>query len=208
MALGVSAVALSGTSQLAISAVPISAQSQVGGTQDGAGYDLIDPAERRDASDLTASDQLIEAMIEEEGVRYDVYRDVAGYPTVGVGHLVLPEDNLGMGDTISHERALQLLETDIGKAEEVVQRLIGDLAINQHEFDALVDLAFNVGEGNLSESESPRLNRAIAAADYDRIAEELNYTTAGNRVASGLVYRSERRQRIFMASDYRDPREV
>ncbi|WP_234033058.1 lysozyme [Erythrobacter rubeus] len=193
---------------MALSAGPIAAQSQIADVEDAASYDLFDPTERRAASELTASERLIEAMIEEEGVRYDVYRDVAGYPTVGVGHLLLPEDNLRVGDTISHERAMDFLESDIAKAEDIVVRLVGDLPINQHEFDALVDLAFNVGEGTLSADESPRLNRAIEAADYDRIADELNYTTAGNRVAKGLVYRSERRQRIFMASDYSDPREV
>lgn len=208
MALGVSAVALSGASQLAMSAVPIAAKSQSMDADYSAAYDLIDPSERRDASVLSASDQLLKAMIEEEGIRYDVYRDVAGFPTVGVGHLLLPEDNLRHGDRITHERAVDLLERDIGKAEAIVRRLVGDLPISQHEFDALVDLAFNVGEGSLSERQSPRLNSAITGADYDGIADQLNYTTAGNRVARGLVYRSERRQRIFTSSDYSDPREA
>ncbi|WP_390587254.1 lysozyme [Erythrobacter sp. MTPC3] len=208
MALGVTAAALSGTSQLAMSASPIAAQSQSLEADYSVAFELVDPSERRDVSQLNASNQLLEAMIEEEGIRYDVYRDVAGYPTVGVGHLLLPEDNLRLGDRISHERALDFLESDIAKAEDIVRRLVGDLPINQHEFDALVDLAFNVGEGSLSEGQSPRLNSAIAAADYDSIADQLNYTTAGNRVARGLVYRSERRQRIFTSSDYSDPREA
>ena len=155
-----------------------------------------------------ASDRLIEAMIEEEGVRYDVYRDVAGYPTVGVGHLVLPEDQLKVGDTITHKRAVELLEADLAKAEQAVRRLVGDLPISQHEFDALVDLAFNVGEGNLSRGNSPRLNRAIERADYNRIADELNYTTAAGAVAPGLIHRSERRMKIFAEHDYADPRKT
>lgn len=200
---------LSGTSQLALSAGPIAAQTHYfNPLATDAPMLALDPFERRDASDLSASEELVEAMIEEEGVRYDVYRDVAGYPTVGVGHLVLPEDDLRLGDTISHERAMQLLEQDLEKAERGVRDLIGDLPVNQHEFDALVDLVFNVGEGTVSERKSPRLNAAIEARDYDRIAEELHYTTAGNTVAKGLVYRSERRAQIFMSADYRDPRET
>ncbi len=171
-------------------------------------FELIDPTERRSAADLTASEQLIEAMIEEEGVRYDVYRDVAGYPTVGVGHLILPSDGLAMGDTISHDRALDLLEQDLRKAESGVRELLGDLEVNQHEFDALVDLVFNVGIGNVSPSESPRLNAAIDAGDYKAIADELEYTTAGNKVARGLVYRSKRRTQIFAQGVYDDPRDV
>ncbi|QFT78229.1 Lysozyme RrrD [Erythrobacter sp. THAF29] len=145
-------------------------------------------------------------MIEEEGVRYEVYRDVAGYPTVGVGHLVLPQDNLRVGDRISHQRAVSLLERDLAKAEKIARRLLGDLPVNQHEFDALVDLAFNVGEGNLSRKRSPRLNRAIASADYNAIADELSYTTAAGRVANGLINRSRRRTQIFAKNDYSDPR--
>jgi GH24 family phage-related lysozyme (muramidase) len=207
-ALGVSALGLSGASQLALSADPILAENVSGFFGDEAGYEIVDPFERRDASQLTVSDDLLEAMVEEEGVRYDVYRDVAGYPTVGVGHLVLPEDNLRVGDTISHDRAMQLLEQDLKKAEKGVRDLVGDLPVNQHEFDALVDLVFNVGEGNVSENESPRLNAAIEAGDYEAIADELEYTTAKNKVAKGLIYRSERRAQIFLSADYSDPREV
>lgn len=202
-ALGITALSMSSVSQMALSADPIAAELNA----DNPDYELFDPSERRHADKLTVSDKLLEAMVEEEGVRYDVYRDVAGYPTVGVGHLVLPQDDLRLGDTISHERAMKLLEQDLKKAERGVRELVGDLPINQHEFDALTDLVFNVGEGTVSERKSPRLNAAIEAGDYEGIAEELEYTTAKNKVANGLIYRSERRSQIFMAGDYSDPRE-
>ena len=156
---------------------------------------------------LKASDTFKQALIEEEGVRYTVYRDVAGYPTVGVGHLIEPSDNLRVGDTITEEQVMAFLDDDLVEAEQGVRRLVGDLPLFQHEFDALVDLVYNVGFGNASESESPRLNAAIAARDYERIAAELDYTTAGGKFAKGLMYRSERRAKIFMDASYEDPRE-
>ncbi|WBY16055.1 lysozyme [Erythrobacteraceae bacterium WH01K] len=161
---------------------------------------------RINAAHITSSEKFKQALVEEEGVRYTVYRDVAGYPTVGVGHLVLPEDNLSVGDTISHERAMQFLTSDLKKAEVGVVRLLDGLNVYQHEFDALVDLVFNVGEGGVSESRSPRLNTSIANADYGAIADELNYTTAGGAVAGGLIHRSERRAAIFMDANYENPR--
>jgi len=206
-ALGVSALGLSGASQAVLSSDAASAHGISEMTNESEVVS-VDPFERRSAMEFTASEDLLEAMVEEEGVRYDVYRDVAGYPTVGVGHLVLPEDNLRLGDTISHERAMDLLEQDLEKAERGVRKLVGDLPVNQNEFDALVDLVFNVGEGTVSERKSPNLNKAIAAGDYDGIASELSYTTAKNRVAKGLIHRSERRTKIFMSADYSDPREV
>ncbi|WP_236781497.1 lysozyme [Aurantiacibacter gangjinensis] len=171
--------------------------------------DQIDATkERVDVANLKVSDTMKEALAEEEGVRLTVYRDVAGYPTVGVGHLVLPEDGLSVGDRITYEQALEFLEQDLAKAEEGVRNLVNDLPLYQHEFDALVDLVYNVGEGNVSERKSPRLNAAIQSGDYTAMADQLNYTTAAGKVARGLEYRSERRQAIFMEAAYEDPRAV
>ncbi len=172
-------------------------------------FEDIDPTQSRvHALQLKVSDTLKEALAEEEGVRLTVYRDVAGYPTVGVGHLVRPSDGLRVGDRITYDQALDFLEADLRKAESGVKRLVGDLPLYQHEFDALVDLVYNVGEGNVSEKRSPGLNAAIQTADYDGMANELNYTTAGGQVARGLEIRSERRQSIFMNAAYEDPRAI
>lgn len=170
--------------------------------------DLDGTQQRVHALGLKVSETMKEALAEEEGVRLVVYRDVAGYPTVGVGHLITPEDGLSVGDRISYGQAIAFLEKDLEKAEAGVKRLVGNLPIYQHEFDALVDLVYNVGEGNVSFNQSPRLNRAIDSADYDGIAKQLEYTTAAGKVARGLQYRSERRQAIFMEAAYDDPRAV
>ena len=162
---------------------------------------------RLPAALLKASEDFKQALIEEEGVRYTVYRDVAGYPTVGVGHLVTPKDNLRVGQRISEQRVLEFLEQDLEIAERGVRILVGELPLYQHEFDALLDLVYNVGLGNVSEAESPRLNAAIARGDYEAIAAELDYTHAAGKVARGLEYRSERRAQIFMDASYEDPRE-
>ncbi|XUU59903.1 lysozyme [Erythrobacter sp. HA6-11] len=167
------------------------------------------PEEQRlPAEHLKTSEDLKEALIEEEGVRLTVYRDVAGYPTVGVGHLVKPSDNLTVGQTISEDRVLALLDQDLAVAERAVRRLVGDLPLYQHEFDALVDLVFNVGEGNVSEHESPKLNAAINARDYGEIAQQLEYHSVGGAIARGLQYRSERRTQMFMDAVYENPREA
>lgn len=169
--------------------------------------ETVDPTQTRVmAHKLSVSQSFKQALIEEEGVREVVYRDVAGYPTVGVGHLVLPEDGLYVGQRISYTRILDFLERDLAKAEAAVQRLVGDLKLYQHEFDALVDLVYNVGEGNVSPDESPRLNAAIAAGDYEAIADQLDYRHAGGKVAKGLAIRSERRAQIFMDASYDNPR--
>ncbi len=172
-----------------------------------AAVELDKPLVRLPASELRASDNLEEALVEEEGVRDVVYRDVAGYPTVGCGHLVTPADGLRVGDRISYDRIIDFLDGDLAEAEAAVTRIVGDTPLYQHEYDALVDLVYNVGEGHLSPSESPRLMEAIAARDYDAIAQELEYRYAGGKLARGLAYRSARRMRMFMHAAYGDPRE-
>lgn len=166
----------------------------------------IDPDVRRPAVLLHASDALKEAMIEEEGARFTVYKDPAGFPTVGIGHLVTPADGLSVGQRVSEDRVLDLFEQDLRIAEAAVVRLLGYTPVNQNEFDALVDLMFNVGEGNLSAQKSPRLNAAIAARDYQGIADQLDYHHAGGGFLEGLALRSERRSNIFLEASYENPR--
>ncbi|MDX1939665.1 MAG: glycoside hydrolase family protein [Saprospiraceae bacterium] len=55
-------------------------------------------------------------LIAEEGRRNDVYRDTRGFLTVGIGHKVIPADNLVYGQTISNERIDSLFATDIARA--------------------------------------------------------------------------------------------
>lgn len=161
---------------------------------------------RLDASQYTSSDRLKEAIAQEEGVRLTVYRDVGGHLTVGVGHRVTASDGLSLGDTISYDHAIDLLEQDLALAEGIVRDLVGDLPLFQNEFDALVDLVYNVGEGTVSAARSPSLNSAIAQGDHDAIAEQLVYQQSNGRFAPGLAYRSERRTAIFLHARYEDPR--
>ena len=171
-----------------------------------ASAELPGSTKRSPAERLRASGKLKQALIAEEGVRHTVYRDVAGYPTVGVGHLVRPGDGLRVGDRISDAQARAFLDADLSSAEAAARELLGDLPVYQHEFDALIDLIYNVGPGNVSADESPRLNRAIAAGDYQAIAAELEYTHAGGAYARGLDHRSERRTQMFRHAAYEDPR--
>ena len=164
------------------------------------------PDQRVPAEMLRASDEMKDALVQEEGMRRTVYRDVAGYATVGIGHLVRPTDGLRIGDRISRTQALAFLDADLHQAERDARELLGDLPVHQHEFDALVDLIYNVGAGNVSAHKSPALNQAIAQGDYQAIADELVYTRAAGRYARGLDFRSERRTQIFMNASYDDPR--
>ena len=166
-----------------------------------------DVVERLLPDELFASEDLKRAIREEEGEVDVVYRDITGKPTVGAGHLVLPEDGLTVGQRISREQLDRFLDQDVKLAEDNVRRWVRDTPLTQNEFDALVDLMYNVGPGNVSEHKSPELNDAIRRRDYRRMAENLIYTKdAMGRPAAGLVRRSERRRKMFEKGDYGEHR--
>jgi GH24 family phage-related lysozyme (muramidase) len=93
----------------------------------------------------------MEHLILREGKRLTVYKDSLGKPTVGVGHLVLPEDNLKLGDSISEERCKSFLDKDMTKAFLAAQRQTAELKYLVTEecvglmIEALTSVNFQLG---------------------------------------------------------------
>lgn len=85
-------------------------------------------------------------MVAEEGFRTDVYRDSLGFPTVGIGHLVRPEDNLKVGDVISKERIDMLFKQDVSEAiEAAINQAIEVGEFEQDFVTALTSVNFQLG---------------------------------------------------------------
>ncbi|MEO6983323.1 MAG: lysozyme [Edaphobacter sp.] len=118
-----------------------------------------------------------------EGCKLTAYRDSAGVLTIGFGHT---GKDVVKGMTITREGAESLLSFDVQTAAGVVNRLV-EVVISQAEFDALVDFAFNAGQGNFASSTLLRkLNEgdfAGAAAEFER------WDKAGGQVITGLLRR-------------------
>lgn len=127
-----------------------------------------------------------------------VYRDSAGIPTVGVGHVVLPIDNLKVGDKITQAQSTAFLKQDLRNAENTVK--IGVKApLNKNQYDALVSFVFNVGSGAFKSSS---LLRKLNTFDYQGALEQFGkwkYITVNNQkvVSAGLVNRRKYEQQLF-----------
>lgn len=145
----------------------------------------------------TMSDHGKALLAEWEGIRLHVYKDSADHQTIGVGHLVrYDEERRGevrIGarwvpyvNGLSREDAMALLGEDLRWAENVVdQQVKVDLA--QHQFDALVSFAFNVGSGRFIESS---LLRRVNALDLSVVPDEFRkWTNTGGSRVVGLVNR-------------------
>ena len=60
-------------------------------------------------------DKVMEQLKIDEGVVYEIYLDHLGYPTFGIGHLILdhdPEHGLMIGDGVSEERVKEAFYRD------------------------------------------------------------------------------------------------
>jgi len=134
----------------------------------------------------------------DEGVEYEIYLDHLGYPTFGVGHLVLetdPEHGQEVGTPISEDRVKECFEKDLDTAISECNALyedgvFGDLPGEVQEI--LVNMMFNMGRTRLSKFK--KMHAAILEADWKTAAREgrdsLWYRQVTNR-AERLMERLE-----------------
>ena len=144
-----------------------------------------------------------------ERLRLIAYPDPAtnGAPwTIGWGHT----GDVRPGDTITQAEAERLFRSDVAETVVAVNMLIDNAKVPQHEFNALVSFAFNVGpdidddllpEG-LGDSTLLRLYRA---GDVKGAAAEfMKWNRAGKprRPMLGLTRRRVAEQAMFLGRDW------
>lgn len=131
-----------------------------------------------------------------EGYRSHVYRDVAGFPTIGYGHRLEAGESFPEG--ITEAQASALLVADIRAAEEAVRRLVR-APLAQGQFDALVDFCFNLGQRRLAAS---TLLADLNMGRYQAAAEQLLlWDHAGDKENAALRARREAEFRLWHSPD-------
>jgi lysozyme len=131
-----------------------------------------------------------------EGVRHRVYRDSAGLPTVGVGHLVLKTDNLKVGDVINDVQVNEFLARDVQIALAAVNDLV-KVAHTPNQCIALTSFVFNLGEKRFKKSS---LLRYLNAGRTQQAADEfLKWVSAGGKKQEGLVNRRAAEKALFLS---------
>lgn len=125
-----------------------------------------------------------------EGLRLDAYLCPAGVWTIGYGSTG-PHVKPGM--KITKDRAIQLLDADLDRFEEAVNKLAPKATQNQ--FDAMVALAFNIGIGAFSRSSVLRYH---TQGDQKRAAGAfMLFVKAGGKVLQGLVNRRNAERKLY-----------
>jgi len=95
----------------------------------------------------------LDFLAKEEGLVLHTYLDSIGVPTIGIGSTYYENGNrVRMVDPpITKERAFELFSNVLESYEKTVWSITRD-DINQHQFNALVSLCFNIGAGNFKGS--------------------------------------------------------
>lgn len=135
-----------------------------------------------------------------EGEVDHVYNDIAGIPTIGVGHVVKPGESFP--SSITHDRAMDLLSLDVVTAESQVNNHV-TAELTQNQFDALTSFTFNVGSGALARSSTLKLlnqGNVQGAADALLLWDK---ASIGGKLQSvpGLHRRRESERRLFLTPD-------
>ena len=135
-----------------------------------------------------------------EGCELVPYDDPAGYPTIGVGHLLTPGEKTSgeisindepvlFADGITQEQAMDLLARDLERFERAVNEDV-TVDLTQNQFDALVSFAFNIGTKNFKES---TLLRKLNQGKHGEVPDQMRrWVKAGGKTIQILVNRREK----------------
>lgn len=127
-------------------------------------------------------------IIQHEGYKSAAYIPVPGdVPTIGHGTTRYEDGSaVKLGDRVTPERAQVLLRNDASKFERAVKRC-APVPMYQHEYDAFVSLAYNIGEDAFCKSS---LARKLRAGDYAGACREIEkWVYFKGKTLPGLVKR-------------------
>ena len=158
---------------------------------------------------MNVSPKAVTMIKHHEGVRQRPYQCPAKLWTVGVGHVLYPEQaklpidqrgnvNIKIEDfrIFSMEEVDAILRADLDRFERGVERYI-TVPLTQGMFDALVSFSFNVGLGTLQRS---TLRQKLNRGDKEGAAEELlKYCMAGGKILRGLQNRRIDERALFLS---------
>lgn len=138
---------------------------------------------------MKASQKCIDYIKLNEGLCLKAYKclPTEEYYTIGYGHY---NKNIKKGDTITKEKAEELLKKDIVIFENNVNKYNKIYNFNQNQFDALVSFAFNVGSIDGLTAKGTRTIKEIS----EKI---LLYNKSGGKVIKGLTIRRQEEKKWF-----------
>lgn len=129
-----------------------------------------------------------------EKFRSRKYIDKNGFVAIGYGHRLLHPESFA--DGIDQPLAADILASDVRDAEQAVELLV-KVSLTQGQFDALVDLCFNLGEAKLASS---TLLKVLNRGRYQAAVEQLLcWDVAGGDEDPALTARRQAESELWHA---------
>ena len=111
----------------------------------------------------------------DEGVKYEIYKDHLGYPTFGIGHLVIdsdPEHGQEIGTPVSEDRVIEAFDEDVQIVLSDCERLYNDFNVLPEECQMIIaNMMFNMGRPRLSKFKG--MKAGVDAQDWNKAADEM-----------------------------------
>ena len=119
--------------------------------------------------------QLSKELEVDEGVEYEIYKDHLGYPTFGIGHLVIdsdPEYGQEVGTPVSEDRVIEAFDNDVQVVLADCERLYNDFNVLPEEVQLIIaNMMFNMGRPRLSKFKG--MKAGVDAQDWNKAADEM-----------------------------------
>jgi|TARA_B100000085_G_C18475163_1_gene484838 lysozyme len=140
-------------------------------------------------------DKLRDTLKIDEGVKYEIYNDHLGYPTFGIGHLVVESDEehgKPVGTPVSEDRVNSVFEKDVAIMIDEAKKIFPNLdELPEEAQQVIVNMTFNMGRPRLSQFK--KFIAGVNAGDWNKAAVEM----MDSRWAKQVGARAERlRDRI------------
>ena len=119
--------------------------------------------------------KLQDEISKDEGVKYEIYNDHLGYPTFGIGHLILesdPEYNRPIGSAVSESRVAEAFESDCETVLiDCITLYLDFYDLPEEAQQIIANMMFNMGRTRLSKFKG--MKRGVDARDWNVAADEM-----------------------------------
>lgn len=148
---------------------------------------------------MKVSQDLIDFIKGEEGFRDTAYKPISGDRwTVGYGFTYIAAIPVFEGETITEERAEEILSNLVQNTADQICKSKLPINISQNQFDAVVSLVYNIGIGNWNGSDTQKM--FITGNNIsDRF---ILWNKAEGKVVQGLTNRRLKEKAIYDSGDY------
>jgi lysozyme len=138
------------------------------------------------------ADSTVDLITHFEGFRTKAYQDHQGNWTIGVGHLIRPQDRYMLHRELSEAEVIDLLHRDLKTCSDALESAL-KVMVNRTQADALHSLCHNIGPDRMVRSEVVyHLNQGDTKKAADAF---MNWTNPG------LKKRRQAERALFLASE-------